>query len=86
MLFVCYCIAFIEVFLGVMISLERLAMATSSRAQKTKETGIDAEHRISVLRTCVEHCGGVGRYSDELCTCISLALLKFVHADRGSSA
>ena len=53
--YVCYLcvIAFIEVFLGVMISLERLAMAASSRAQKTKETGIDAEHRISVLRTYV---------------------------------
>ena len=46
-------IAFIEVFLGVVISLERFAMAVSSRAQKTKETGIDAERRISVLGTYV---------------------------------
>ena len=42
MLYLCV-IAFIKVFLGVMISLQRLAMAASSRAQETKETVIDAQ-------------------------------------------
>ena len=59
-------------------------MAASSRAQKTKQTDIDAEHRISVLGTYVHMCGALWRYqrySAEQCTCISLALLKFVHAD-----
>ena len=51
MCYICVLLLLSRCFFGVMISLERLAMAASSIAQKTKETGIDAEHRISALGT-----------------------------------